>query len=106
MVFINILIPSRLMLKGPITPGIGSAPAIVEHHPSVGILNAVGLNPYMPQFPAGLLILPIPVNRVAVIHISTHLQYHFLCPNNSLASQSALLRLQNYLLMRAPDYKG
>jgi hypothetical protein len=27
------------------TPGMGSAPAIVEHHPSVGIRKEVGLNP-------------------------------------------------------------
>jgi hypothetical protein len=45
MVFMNILIPSKLVLNGPMTPGIGSAPAIVEHHPSVGILKAVGLKP-------------------------------------------------------------
>jgi hypothetical protein len=52
------LIPSRLVLSGPITPVMGSAPAIVEHHPSVGTRKAVGLRPYNPQFPAGALILP------------------------------------------------
>lgn len=45
MVFMTSLRPSRLVLRGPMTPGIGSAPAMVEHHPSVGIRKAVGLNP-------------------------------------------------------------
>jgi hypothetical protein len=51
--------PSRLVLMGPITPGTGSAPAGVEHHPSVGILKAVGLKPYIPQLAAGHLMLPV-----------------------------------------------
>jgi hypothetical protein len=37
--------PSRLVLMGPMTPGIASAPTIVEHQPSVGMRKAVGLKP-------------------------------------------------------------
>ncbi len=44
-VFMKSWMPSRLVLMGPMTPGIGSVPAMVEHHPSVGIRKAVGLKP-------------------------------------------------------------
>ena len=37
--------PVREVLRGPITAAMGSAPAAVEHHPSVGMRKAVGLKP-------------------------------------------------------------
>jgi len=60
-VFMNSFKPDKLVLMDPMTAEIGSAPAMVEHHPSVGIRKAVGLNPNIPQLAAGLLILPMCV---------------------------------------------
>ena len=51
--------PARLVLKGPMTVTIGSAPGLVDDQPSVGIRKAVGLRPYRPLFAAGLRILPV-----------------------------------------------
>ena len=45
MVFMKSLMPARLVLRGPMTVVIGSAPGAVDDHPSVGIRNAVGLKP-------------------------------------------------------------
>lgn len=90
-VFMKSFMPPRLLLMGPITPGMGSAPAIVEHHPSVGIRNAVGLKPYIPQFAAGLLMLPRGSKQgYDRVRRKAHLQYHSQSPNNYPASRSRL----------------
>ena len=44
-VFMKRLRPERVVDRGPMTAGIASAPAAVEHHPSVGMRKAVGLRP-------------------------------------------------------------
>lgn len=44
-VLMKIFMPARLMLKGPMTVTIESAPGIVDDQPSVGIRNVVGLRP-------------------------------------------------------------
>jgi hypothetical protein len=44
-VFIKSEMPAELVLKGPTTVTIGSAPGIIDDQPSVGIRNAVGLRP-------------------------------------------------------------
>ena len=44
-VLMKSLMLARLVLKGPMTVTIGSAPSIVEDQPSVGIWKAVGLRP-------------------------------------------------------------
>ena len=58
-VLMKSLMPARLVLKGPMTVTIGSAPGLVDDQPSVGIRKAVGLRPYRPLFAAGLRILPV-----------------------------------------------
>lgn len=44
-VFMNSLIPSRLVDKGPMTATICSSDSIVADHPSVGIRYEVGRRP-------------------------------------------------------------
>ena len=58
MVSMKSLMPKRLVLMGPMTVGIASAPGGVEAQPSVGMRNAVGLRPYSPLAAAGLRMLP------------------------------------------------
>ena len=41
----NSLMPTILVLRGPMTVVMGSAPGIVDDQPSVGILKPVGLRP-------------------------------------------------------------
>src|SRR6187402_2392870 len=89
--FMMSLRPSRLVLIGPITPAIGSAPAWVEHQPSVGIRNEVGLNPYTPQFEAGLLMLPDFVRLLQMVWHSAYLQYHCQGPDSYPAFRVGLL---------------
>ena len=50
--------PLTLVLKGPMTAAIGSAPGAVLDQPSVGIRKAVGLSPSIPLLAAGLRMLP------------------------------------------------
>ena len=45
MVFMKALIPPRLVLSGPMTVTIASAPAAIDDQPSVGSRKAVGFNP-------------------------------------------------------------
>ncbi len=44
-VFMNTLIPLRLVLRGPMTVTMASAPAAIDDQPSVGSRKAVGFNP-------------------------------------------------------------
>ena len=44
-VFINVLMPPRLVLRGPMNVTIASAPAAMDDQPSVGSRKAVGLSP-------------------------------------------------------------
>src|SRR5256885_15248453 len=62
-VLIKSLMPARLVLKGPTTVTIGSAPGLVDDQPSVGIRKAVGLRPYRPLLAAGLRMLPVYISE-------------------------------------------
>ena len=57
--FMKSLMPVRLVLRGPMTVTIGSAPGLVDDQPSVGTRKAVGLRPYRPLLAAGLRMLPV-----------------------------------------------
>lgn len=45
MVFMKVLMPPILVLRGPMTVVIASAPAAIDDHPSVGSRKAVGFSP-------------------------------------------------------------
>jgi hypothetical protein len=57
--------PLRLRLSGPSTVGIESTAAAIDDQPSVGILKAVGFNPYNPLLAAGDRILPASRYEIA-----------------------------------------
>jgi hypothetical protein len=58
-VFMKMSMPLMQLLRGPMTVVIGSAPGGVDDQPVVGMRNAVGLKPYIPQAAAGTRMLPI-----------------------------------------------
>jgi hypothetical protein len=62
------LVPTRLVLNGPMAVTIGSAPGLVDDQPSVGIRKAVGLRPYRPLFAAGLRILPVDLSARSQVY--------------------------------------